>query len=212
MDVTFNCGWCGQQIVVDEAGAGLATECPKCGQPITVPSQEPSRAELSATKECPFCAETIKREAIVCKHCGRDLVGKRLTEAVTEKVQGPAKSVVPTVGITIPERARYRVGLLVILAIALGLVGYIAYRAYQDSFEYMTEAHTLSEIRRSRGDLALLGLRLPETAAMTDEEELQKDFQEASSHIGLVTDQGWEVYKVTETPGGYTIVYRRKKQ
>ena len=23
--------------------------------------------------ECPFCAETIKDETIVCKHCSRDL-------------------------------------------------------------------------------------------------------------------------------------------
>lgn len=26
-----------------------------------------------ATRKCPFCAELVKREAVVCRFCGRDL-------------------------------------------------------------------------------------------------------------------------------------------
>jgi hypothetical protein len=27
----------------------------------------------SRLKRCPFCAELVRSEAIVCKHCGRDI-------------------------------------------------------------------------------------------------------------------------------------------
>jgi hypothetical protein len=32
--------------------------------------------ERMFTRECPFCAEIIKKRAKICKHCGRDVAGK----------------------------------------------------------------------------------------------------------------------------------------
>jgi hypothetical protein len=28
------------------------------------------------TRECPFCAEIVKKRAALCKHCGQDIAGK----------------------------------------------------------------------------------------------------------------------------------------
>jgi hypothetical protein len=36
--------------------------------------------DSSKLKKCPHCAEFIKKEAIVCKHCGRDLPKEDLKE------------------------------------------------------------------------------------------------------------------------------------
>jgi hypothetical protein len=52
MDITFTCK-CGQEIVIDEAGAGITVDCPGCGKPVYVPSKEPDKA-----KDIPVRVET----------------------------------------------------------------------------------------------------------------------------------------------------------
>ncbi len=41
MDITFSCTYCGQRVVVDEAGAGITVQCPECGLSLTVPQVQP---------------------------------------------------------------------------------------------------------------------------------------------------------------------------
>jgi DNA-directed RNA polymerase subunit RPC12/RpoP len=38
MDISFNCERCGQNITIDESGAGVAVQCPTCGHSLVVPS------------------------------------------------------------------------------------------------------------------------------------------------------------------------------
>lgn len=39
-------------------------------------NEEGKRKKSGDTKKCPYCAEYVKQDAVICKHCGRTLGDK----------------------------------------------------------------------------------------------------------------------------------------
>jgi len=48
MDIIFNCPHCEQELAVDAGGAGSEINCPNCDAVITIPAQQPARAQTGA--------------------------------------------------------------------------------------------------------------------------------------------------------------------
>jgi len=72
MDITFACEKCGQHLVIDEAGAGVTIQCPKCDASLTVPkppSPSPSVTAPSSVGlgyQCRDLAYELRVEDAIC--------------------------------------------------------------------------------------------------------------------------------------------------
>ncbi|MGK0259430.1 MAG: hypothetical protein ACI96M_002872 [Candidatus Azotimanducaceae bacterium] len=67
--INYNCPSCNEVLELEDSYIGGEGECPDCEAPFSI------IAEMFE-KECPHCAETIKKAAKVCRFCSRDLTDK----------------------------------------------------------------------------------------------------------------------------------------
>ena len=73
MDIAFICEKCGQNIVIDEAGAGITVDCPRCGKPVYVPSSVPT-----AGRSAPARIEASSARPIQTERSGMKLKTRKL--------------------------------------------------------------------------------------------------------------------------------------
>jgi prepilin-type processing-associated H-X9-DG protein len=158
MDITFNCKSCGQSITIDEAGAGQEVQCPACGNSLIVPSRKPESVENTArpipplptddTKICPFCAETIKKAAKICRFCGSDLVaGKSSAQSSAQAHEQPIAAIRARSGIW--DGVKLGCGMFIVLPLVLlGVAIAVIYGIYGGAL-FPSDSEARSASRRA---------------------------------------------------------------
>lgn len=177
MDITFNCEKCGQSLTIDEAGTGQLVVCPKCGKPIEVPHKSTSTnastsspllsPPIQETKPCPFCAETIKHDATICRFCHESLTGKPIP---SHEPSASANTIKP-------------LSLILVIVILIG--GYIAFNYWKGQQRAKAEvevaqAKALAEANNAKVEKQLAEAKAEKAKAETERFRLEVEAKNAA--------------------------------
>ena len=89
MDITLSCSNCGQQLAVDEYGAGLTLPCPKCGQNLPIPAI-PTAKKTGSPERSTASAGKSSSGAVSSPKAFQHATGKDVFHISSEgKVKGP---------------------------------------------------------------------------------------------------------------------------
>lgn len=126
----FHCPSCGGSIQAEASRKGSHAACPHCNKSIIVtPDSEktpstiapPSRYVKSVslpskTRSCPYCAEEIRADAVICRFCQIDLRSGRL---VSQQAAAPPSEQVVQARSSVTDGVKLGCGMFIVLPLLI---------------------------------------------------------------------------------------------